>query len=392
MKILLLNHEFPPLGGGGGRVCYELARQFVQKDHHVSVITTFFGDLPRCENIEGIEVYRVYGCRKSALDNNVCITAASFLWWGNLLAKQLIQKQCFDLIHAYFTIPAGLLGDHLKRQTKLPLIVSPHGSDVPHHNPEKFNLPIRLLAPVIGQVWRRADRVVAVSDGLRQTALRTAPNIDIEVIHNGIDAHHFSPPDIPLQNKIPQMLSVGRLVKLKGLHHLLEALMLVQKKGRAFHLQIAGEGPEKARLERLSTQYGLSDSITFLGQVPYKNLPKYYQQSDLFVLPSLAESFGQVFAEAMACGLPVIGSTTGGIPEVVGPHQREWLITPGDVPSLAQKLLDLLRLPEQRQKLGKMNVDYVRNHFTWSHRAHAYLDLYKTLIPKPQMTTKANRA
>jgi N-acetyl-alpha-D-glucosaminyl L-malate synthase BshA len=380
MHILMLCHEFPPLGGGGGRVCYELARELVASNCQVTVVTTNHRNLPSQENVDGIDIHRVYGKRKSDLHNNVPITMASFLTRGTQKALQCIRQTPVDLIHAYFTIPAGISGLWIKNRTGRPLIVSPHGSDVPHHNPEKFNLPIRLLTPVIRMVWQKADRVVAVSDGLRQTALRTASNIAIEVIHNGIDTHHFTPPHVPTQNKIPQLIAVGRLVKLKGLHHLLQALARVKQDGQPFHLKIAGDGPEKKQLENISTQLGLTDDVTFLGHVDYEKLPHHYHQSDLFVLPSLAESFGQVFVEAMACGLPVIGSTTGGIPEVVGSHQHPWLVTPNDVPTLAQKLTALLLSPETRQQLGKMNVDHVQKHFTWSKSALAYKSLYETII------------
>ena len=389
MHILMLNHEFPPLGGGGGRVCYEIARELLQNNCKVTVITTNHRNLPAHEAVDGIDVYRVYGKRKNDLHSHVPITMASFLMWGTQKAYQCIQQNSIDLVHAYFTIPAGLSGIWLKKRTRLPLVVSPHGSDVPHHNPEKFNLPIRLLAPLIGHVWRKSDRVVAVSDGLRQTALRTAPQLDIDVIHNGIDIQHFSPPQIAPHNQIPQIISVGRLVELKGLDHLLKALVQVKQTGQKFQLQIAGEGPERPRLEKLSQDLGLLDSVTFLGQVTYENLPPLYQQADLFVLPSLAESFGQVFAEAMACGVPVIGSTTGGIPEVVGPHQHKWLISPGDVLDLTQKITALLKSPQCRQELSQNNVRYVRQHFTWSQSAQAYCDVYKDVIYKTQ---KANHA
>lgn len=390
MHILMLNHEFPPLGGGGGRVCYEIARNLVASNCQVTVVTTNYRHLPPTETIDGIDIHRVYGKRKSDLHNNVPITMTSFLTLGTQKAKQIISKSKIDIIHAFFTIPAGLSGTWIKKKTALPLIVSPHGSDVPHHNPEKFNLPIRLLSPVIKHVWEKADRVVTVSDGLRQTALRTAPNTTIDVIHNGIDTHHFSPVTSPPKNKIPQLIAVGRLVELKGLHHLLEALQKVKETGQTFHLNIVGEGPKRTELENLTAQAHLNGQVTFLGQKPYAQLPNLYRQSDIFVLPSLAESFGQVFAEAMACGLPIIGTTTGGIPEVVGPHQNEWLIRPGDVEALAHKITTLLQAPTTRHTLSQHNRNYVCNHLTWSNTTNAYLNLYHNLTPFPETKAKAN--
>lgn len=380
MRILMLCHEFPPLGGGGGRVCADVSQALVAAGHAVWVLTTNHRNLPKRENTNGIDVHRVYGKRKNDLHNNVPITMTSFLLLGTRRARQMQKEHHFDVIHAFFTLPAGLSGVRLKRKTGLPLVVSPHGSDVPHHNPEKHNVPIRLLSPLISHIWKNADRVVTVSDGLRQTARRTAPDVAIDVIHNGVDIQHFTPPETPPQNPVPQIISVGRLVELKGLHHLLEAAAQLRQKEWAFHLKIAGEGPERARLETLIHQFKLTKRVTLLGHVPYQKLPELYRQSDLFVLPSLAESFGQVFAEAMASGLPVIGTRAGGIPEAVGPQQRDWLIAPGDVPELAQKIQALLSDGPMRQTLGKQNVDSVRQRLSWARIAGQYADLYAELI------------
>ena len=383
MRVLILNHEFPPLGGGAGRVCYELARNLVRAKHAVTVVTSNDRDtLPAHEKIEGIDVYRVYGRRRSPLDNNLPITMASYLISGTRLASRLLRQQTFDLIHTFFSVPAGLMGTWLKYRSGVPLIVSPHGSDVPHHNPEKLNLPVRMLAPIIANVWHRADRVVTVSNGLKQTAQRTAPDIGYEVIHNGIDLDHFQPANSRPPSSITKLVCVARLVELKGIHHLLKALAFLKKMGLPFSLKIAGEGNYRAELERLRVHLGIEKQVEFLGQVPYQNLPLLYHQSDLFVLPSLNESFGQTFAEAMACGLPIVGTTAGGIPEVTGPHQAPWLVEPGNPEALAEKLATLLRSSVWRDHLSQHNPAYIRQHFGWSRVTGAYEEMYAHVIDR----------
>ncbi len=380
MRILILNHEFPPLGGGAGRVSYEIARELVRAGHAVTVVTTRYGALPSYEVVDNIEVHRVYSKRRNLLDNNIPVTMMSYLLLGTALAQKLHRRQPFDIIQAFFTLPAGLAGLWLKHQTDTPLVVSLHGGDVPHHDSAKFKHPIRMLSPLIAHIWRKADRVTAVSDGLRQTAMRTAPDISCQTIYNGIDTDHFKPADRVSENRTPRLLTVSRLVECKGIHHLLMALARLKQIGQVFNLRIVGDGDHRSHLEQLRNRLGLKDRVTFTGYVPYTELPEVYQQADAFVLPSLTESFGQVFAEAMACGLPVVGTTAGGIPELVGLEQMQWLVEPGDVDALVAKLTAVLQSPIQRQQMGARNAAYMRERFGWTHVAEEHIALYGELI------------
>jgi len=272
------------------------------------------------------------------------------------------------------------VGLWLKHQTITPLVVSLRGSDVPFYSPDEFRLPIRLLSPVIAHIWRQADSVVALSHGLRQVAVRTEPRISYHIIHNGVDTHLFRPAEQLEHNEIPQLVSVSRLVRRKGIHHLLTALSRLQKAGYAFSLRIVGDGNYRTELEQIRDRLGLFGCVQFMGYAPYENLPAMYQQADLFVLPSLTESFGQVFAEAMACGLPVVGTTVGGIPEVVGQEQRQWLVTPGDVDALTDLLTTVLQSPERWRQMGMRNATYIRQRFSWARVASDYAALYAEVI------------
>jgi glycosyltransferase involved in cell wall biosynthesis len=210
--------------------------------------------------------------------------------------------------------------------------------------------------------------------------MRTAPDISCRIIHNGIDTDHFRPADRAPGNRIPQLVAVSRLVECKGIHHLLTALARLQESGQPFNLRIVGDGDYRAELERMSHRLGLKNRVVFAGYVPYSELPELYQQADAFVLPSLTESFGQVFAEAMACGLPVVGTTAGGIPELVGPEQASWLVEPGDVDALTEKLSTVLQSPQRRQQMGARNAIYIRNRFSWAQVASEHIALYEELI------------
>lgn len=377
MRILMLNHEFPPIGGGGGRATYEIGQELTKTGHDVTVVTTRYGDVPPFEINKALQVHRVFSYRNGLQANNIPATLAGFLPLAARLSRRLHERRPFDVAHAFFTIPAGLVGLWLKTYSKLPLVISLRGSDVPHHNPFELNLPVRILSPIIARIWKKSDRVVALSDGLRRTAMRTDPSIHIRTVYNGVDVRRFQPATIARGSKVPQLVSVARLVRCKGIQDLLIALARLHDLGLRFNLRIVGEGPYRPELERLTAQLGLNDRVIFQGFVTHEDLPAIYQRADVFVLPSHTESFGQAFAEAMASGLPIIGTTAGGIPEVVGRHQAEWLVEPGNIDALAGKLWELLRAPQERARLGQKNAGYIGQHFSWACAANEYRRIYE---------------
>jgi len=377
----MLNHEFPPLGGGAGRASYYIARELVKMGDEVDVLTTSDGNLPAFEVVDGISVHRIYGKRRSVLDNNVMVTMLSFLTIGTLKVIGMLKRNRYDVIHCFFTIPAGLVGILVKQMYRIPVIVSLRGSDVPFYNPDEFRLQVLALQPLIRFIWRTSSRVVALSKGLRETAQRTLHDYDYGVIHNGIDTDVFKPiknPDTNSDDSTLKLITVSRLVERKGIQYLLYALAELRMEGvdYQFKLLVVGDGNYAAALEDLATNLKLEDAVSFYGFCPNEKLPELYSSSDIFVLPSLTESFGQVFGEAMACGLPIIGTTVGGIPEVVIDGENGILVQPKDVSALKQAMYKLIKNPELRTKMGQRNISRIKKHFDWQVTAKQYRGIY----------------
>ena len=155
MRILTLNYEFPPIGGGGSPVSYELSRELVAQGHQVDVVTMGFDGLPAREVVDGINVYRVPCLRKR---RELCKTheMASFVLAALPRAARLAASRNYDVNHTHFIVPTGLLARLLKTWTGLPFVVTVHGSDVPGYNPDRFGLQHRLLGPI----WK-LDRATA---------------------------------------------------------------------------------------------------------------------------------------------------------------------------------------------------------------------------------------
>lgn len=380
MQLLFLVHEFPPFGGGGGIAAANIARELVRRGHGVSVITAGDAQVTTIEDFEGVRVIRGPGSRRGPLENRVLTSMLQYLWHAPRLAQQEIVRRRPCVIHAFFTIPAGLVGVRLGKRYGLPVITALRGSDVPGYNTGQWKWPMRLVAPLVRHVWRRSAAAVSLSEGLRRIALAVDPSLPSPVITNGIDTELFRPPVAPRDHTGPlRLLTVSRLVAWKGIQDLLSALgSFTADERKHYELTIVGEGSHRGALQSQAAALGL-ERVRFVGAVPQVELPRYYGAAELFVLPSLTESFGQVFGEAMACGLPIIGTQVGGIPEVVR-HDRDGILVPaGDPAAVAAALKAMSARRHDFDAIGAAAREHTVRSFSWPAVASAYLDLYASL-------------
>lgn len=187
-------------------------------------------------------------------------------------------------------------------------------------------------------------------------------------IYHGVDLERFHP-GRPERKGPTQILAVGRLVRKKGLHILVEACGELKRRGRDFVLIVAGDGPERGRLTALAAQQGLDEQVLFTGQVTQEQLLPVYGAADILALPCLIEEGGDrdglpnVILEALACGLAVVSTPISGIPEVVEDGVTGLLAPPEDVGALADALERLLTDPDLRRRLGDAGRERVRRSF-----------------------------
>lgn len=376
MKILLLNYEFPPLGGGAGRATYNLARQLARDGHQVDVLTSKSPGDPYEERVEGFMVYRVRSLRKGIHECGL-LGAFSFVLYGLPPFLKLTQNQDYDLLHYFFGLPTAFLTLLPGKHRRIPYVLSLRGSDVPGYDPYNLKLALfhQLLKPLTRRIWNRARTVAALSHSLRRTALETVPECSMAVIPNGIDTRLFSPPvKRPPSNGDLRLITVCRLLERKGIQHLLQALS--EMHDPSVRLLIVGTGNYEESLKSLCVKLGLNGSVNFFGYCPSENLRELYGRHDVFVLPSLAESFGLVFLEAMACGLPVIGTKIGGIPDIVQ-AENGILVEPGDIPAIGTAIRRMKDYVSSRKEMATRNRQRVLDHFTWKMVMEDYLRIYQ---------------
>lgn len=388
MRILVLNYEYPPLGGGAAVATAALAQGLVERGVKVDVVTAGVGSSaerrisgsPR-EPFEhpGLTLHRVRS-RRTGVHEAGMGDAGSYLVAALPLIRQLLRTHKYDAVHVFFSLPTGALLPFLDLRGT-PVVVSLRGSDVPGYDSHNRALQLahRLLAPLTRWIWRRADRVVAVCESLGQLALRTWPDLRYTVVPNGVDLTLFHPAATanPLRPGPIRCLAVARLIERKGLGDLIRALALLER-GR-FQLEIVGGGADERVLRSLASDLGVAHEIHFAGPLERSEVAKRYRDADLFTLPSSAEAFGNVFAEALASGLPIVGSSIGGIPDLVEHGTNGFLVQPGDVSALAGAIRYLADDPELRHEMAQRNRAKAEASLEWSQVTRRYLSTYEAL-------------
>jgi colanic acid/amylovoran biosynthesis glycosyltransferase len=268
---------------------------------------------------------------------------AILLWWG---CRRLGVRH----VHAHFTSPGADVAHYYARFARRAHAdgagwsFSAHGVDI--SNTDDLTLAAKV---------RDADFVVCVSDYGRSQLMALVDEghwQKIHVVRCGVDLNAFRNNGTVSGNDAAAVLAVGRLVSVKGHGVLLEAIARLTESGRSVSATFVGDGPRRAALEQLARKLGIADRVTFAGGVGQDDIGRYYEDADVFCLPSFSEGLPVVLLEAMAAGLPVVASRIAGIPELIEHGRSGLLVPPGRADLLADALGTLLVDPGRRADLA----------------------------------------
>ncbi|MFC1738220.1 glycosyltransferase family 4 protein [Planctomycetota bacterium] len=372
LTILMLNHEFPPVGGGAAPVTFQLCRHLVRAGHRVDVVTMHYGDLPRFETLDGINIYRTPAIRKRP---NICYTheMATYLPGAIRRTLRLAKKQQYDIIHCHFIIPGGPLGLTVSKITKIPYIVTSHGSDVPGYNPDRFQLQHKFTRPLLKAVCKNAKMITCPSIYLKNLISDNIGDYEITHIPNGIDLENFKLDLTRPKGNI--ILATGRLLKRKGFHTLIEAVRNIEL---PFEVHIAGDGPYRNQLQKLAD--GSKTKIVFHGWLKQgsQELLSLYEKATIYVLVSARENASISLLEAMAARCVTITSNVTGCPETVG--EAGFSIALDDADKLRGILIKLSEDKELIKQYSQKAYDRVVRNFSWDKIAEQYVQAYSDAI------------
>jgi teichuronic acid biosynthesis glycosyltransferase TuaC len=304
------------------------------------------------------------------------------LFWTlkSSLQKLLAQGRRFDLIDAHYFYPDGVAAVRLARTFGIPVVVTARGTDL-NLIPE-YRSPRRMIRRAAAQ----ADGLITVCQALKDRLVELGMAADdVVVLRNGVDLQLFRMIDrqaararLGLTRRT--LASVGWLVERKGHHHAIGALRALPDTD----LLIVGDGPERARLERIAVQEGVSARVRFLGRIEQQQLPEVYNAIDALVLASSREGWANVLLEAMACGTPVVASAVWGTPEVVAAPEAGVLMKTLDTEGVVDGVRRLFSMKLQRAATRR----YAEG-FSWDSTTRGQLDLFRKILAARQPNNSA---
>ena len=372
MRILSLNYEFPPLGGGAGYVTKAINEILVQRGFQVDLITMHFKGLEYEEVINGVRVFRTKSFRKKRETCEVH-EMASFVASAVPFALKLTKQYTYDLIHCHFAIPTGLVAYSVHKMRNLNYIITTHGSDIPGYNPDRFKLEHKFSKPLISAIMKKAKTVVALSGHLKTLIERNVcAGLPVRVIPNGIASDMFSAD----QKRNNWIFMSGRLLERKGFQFVLNALKETPLEGWEIHL--AGDGPYRKDLEALAN--GSKNKVIFHGWLSrdHGTLRNLYERSRIFIMPSDIENAPIALLEAMNAGLAIITTNASGCYETAG--DSAMLVAPHDETAIREAVLKLVHDENLLDGFGKKARQRSLANFGWDTIIDQYAELYKEAV------------
>ncbi|HII92057.1 MAG TPA: glycosyltransferase family 4 protein [Methanosarcina sp.] len=297
------------------------------------------------------------------------------------IVDQIIREKNlkFDLIHSHFTWSSGYVGAKLKEKYGVPFVVTAHGYDI-------YDLPFKddKWNSKIEYVLNSADAIITVSKSNLECIKKLDVKTPVTVIPNGYKDDLFYPLSpyecrrslgLPSDKKI--ILSVGNLEEVKGHKYLVEAMGHIVKTRKDVICCIVGGGKLENKLKKQIKSAGLQDHVKLVGGKPHNEIPFWMNACDVFVLPSLRESFGVVQIEAMACGKPVVATNNGGSEEIISSNNYGYLAQPGNSEMLAEKITLAIDHKWHSEKILEF-----ANKFNLENQKKQILDLYSLVGDK----------
>lgn len=395
MKILILTSSFPRFRGDfqGNFIFYQAQGQ-VEKGNEVHILCPHISGSPLSEEIDGLKVHRFryfFPYRYQRLSSSTGMYSALrhsflsvlqlpiFLMSQWLCAWDILHKHEIDLIHSHWFVPSGFVGSSLAYIWRKPHIITSHVLDA------NLFRKFRFFLPLLSVIAASADLITTNSSYTKRQIE------DLVIIKCPLKVIPMGTSHIPrrFQRKGESdhtILFVGRLVEWKGVDTLIRAMMNVLKSFPDATLTIVGEGLIFEQLQNLVDVNGLSNSIFFTGRVNDEDLGKLYERSSVFVLPSqtyqglVMEGLGVVLLEAMARGVPVIGSNIGGIPDIITHGENGFLVPEQNPAMLAEKIVALLSDAMLSERFRLEGYRTIKSRFTWSKVSQQFSESYERVL------------
>ena len=400
--VLIVTSSYPKHEGEpSGIFLHHLSRQLVAVGWRVLVLAPNFPGGQPVQMLDGVEIRRFNYfipqrqalCYRSGMLPN--LKQSQLLWFqvpfylANLFVSvlQTVRKESIDIINAHWVVPQGIVTRLVQGFSPVPVVLTVHGGDIFAFQ----GLAGRLLKRL---ALGRAEACTANSTFTRGQLLQLCPSAEVSIVPMGVDVAEFEPKQRnPILRRnlgvdAEMILFVGRLVEKKGVHNLLAAMQLVLKSSPKATLVLVGDGTQRHELERMAERLEIGRAVRFLGKLPHDQLPEYYAAADLFVGPSVVdrsgdtEGLGVVFVEAASAGLAMVGTSVGGISDVLVHDVTGLTVEPDQPEALAEAIERLLSDEALRCRLGAAARQHVLRQFSWSQVAERFSSVFSDVLER----------
>jgi glycosyltransferase involved in cell wall biosynthesis len=409
LRIAYLVYRGNPYCGGQGVYTRHLAKELTELGHEVTVLSgPPYPDLVHPEQLEtvpGLDLYRAVNPFRVPWPHELrdrvdlgefammCAAGYPEPWGFSMRARRLLKdrRHEFDLVHDNQCLGSGLL-DMMQRDG-WPVVATLHHPitvdrdlELAHATNPWKRYTLRRWYAFLGmqtKVVRQIPRVLTVSESSRSDIVdQMGVSADrLHVVPVGMDPDIFGPRPAIRRVRGRLMTTASADMPLKGLAPLLEALAKVRTERDDAHLVVIGRPKRKSRIPALIDRLGLANHVEFVTGVTTERIVELYAEAEVACVPSLYEGFSLPAVEAMACGVPVVGTTGGAVPEVIGRDGETGIVVPaGDPDALAQGILRALADPQLRARLGAAGRERALAKFTWRKTAEGTAEQYRKLL------------
>ena len=368
MKIVILVPFFPPVDLNGSEIAaYNIAKNLSLNNHEVHVITSWDKGLPKEIFEDGFYIHRIKTSR--------CLLTCIILYTQSLL---IIKRLKPDIIHAQGIFLAGFSALLSKKLLGISYIAYGRGSDIYLDNGFVGYIEKRCSSHIL-----RDGLIIVLTEDMRRKVLELWNQNSI-IIPNGVDLKRFGSiskdqarEELSIAKDEKVIIFIGSVRKVKGVKYLIESMNNIREKNPLARLLIVGniEHDGKILCEQVA-KLECADYINFIGKTSIEMIPIFMAASDIFVLPSLSEGFPLVILEAMACGLPIVATKVGGIPEIVKDKENGFLIDPKSPMQISEKVCLLLDNEQLRKRIFIENKNRAKK-FGWDAVCNRLEEIYK---------------
>ena len=367
MKILVLNYEYPPLGGGAAPVSRDIAEHLVQEGNQVTVVTMAYKNLLHYELQNGVEIYRVK-CLRSRQFSCMPWEQLTYIVSAIRFVQNKLDIAEYDLCYTHFIIPTGVVAGYLHRKFSVPVVITAHGSDVEGYNSKKY---MKVMHRFLRKSWRsivdETFKVVSPSEFLYSLMMKAySVPTKYTIIPNGIDLIRYSAL-AGIHSKKKKILLMGRMQEYKNFQTAIKAIALCDLGD--WSVEVLGNGPYCEELQKLVCNLNLEDKITFHGWIENSSEEqlRFLREASIYVTASRFENCPMAVLETIAAGCYPLLSDIPAHRQLV--PEDEFYFRPDDTEVLARKL-------QHRLDGGECSFVYDLNRYSWETVMKRYQNIF----------------